>query len=282
MSQQRHQVTDRVSEMDMLKLEWKQRKTEEDAMLNECIGLHTILDSKGDGEMRKGAELVAPIPSFSSVAEATRHADGATNGQDSANRHDFSVRYPMRTIWQIRRNGDISIHDAPSGTKLHTLRRLKGDVRPSIVRHVPPIRPRAPAVRLFDAISIYKVDIEGFEFNVIPSWSRDELVNIATENPALVAKGAVETFDFEDAASDFMTISLFSMEFHRMGHKKAIAASRVGALRAHYLLLHLYSLGFLMVGHEKNQYDHCCYEQAWSHVRHFVRSETWMVAREHF
>ena len=61
-----------------------------------------------------------------------------------------------------------------------------------------------------------------------------------------------------------------------MGHKYKHGSSKNGALRAHYLLLHYYALGFAMVASEKNHADNCCYEIVMVSGRHYVRSEAWM------
>lgn len=155
-------------------------------------------------------------------------------------------------------------------------------------RWVAPERGGAPAVRLFDGLSILKVDVEGYEFNAIPEWARGELKNLGTTSGAIdalaVGAGRGEAaqqknllIDFEAAIDAYFSVSLLSMEFHRSGHKYAYAANLRGAQRSHYTLLNIYSLGFLMTGQEKNHQDNCCYELVWVHYRHFVRSEVWMA-----
>ncbi|CUG06210.1 membrane-associated protein, putative [Bodo saltans] len=145
----------------------------------------------------------------------------------------------------------------------------------------------ATQVRLFDGLSILKVDVEGYEFNAIPEWARDELRNLGATsgNSDALAKGTASStdggenqlIDFEHAIDSYLSVSLLSMEFHRSGHKYNHGASLRGAQRSHYTLLNIYSLGFLMAGQEKNHQDNCCYELVWVHYRHFVRSEIWMA-----
>jgi hypothetical protein len=145
----------------------------------------------------------------------------------------------------------------------------------------------ATQVRLFDGLSILKVDVEGYEFNAIPEWARDELRNLGATSGATdaLAKGTASgsndgknlLIDFEHAIDSYFSVSLLSMEFHRSGHKYNHGASLRGAQRSHYTLLNIYSLGFLMAGQEKNHQDNCCYELVWVHYRHFVRSEIWMA-----
>lgn len=141
----------------------------------------------------------------------------------------------------------------------------------------PPLRGNHAAVRYFDGVSILKIDVEGYEFNTVPAWARDELRNIGASSSEAVLKGNKAMIDFEVAASDYFSVSLLSMEFHRAGHRYNHAAALRGALRAHYTLLHIYSLGFVLAGQEKNHQDNCCYELVWVHYRHFVRSEVWMA-----
>jgi hypothetical protein len=141
---------------------------------------------------------------------------------------------------------------------------------------------RSPSVRYFDGISLLKVDVEGYEFNAIPAWARDELRCMGQTQPKQFEAGSSALIDFEVAAKDYFSVSLLSMEFHRSGHKYPHGAGLRGALRAHYMLLHIYSLGFIMTGQEKNHQDNCCYELVWVHYRHFIRSEVWMVAGDTF
>ena len=133
------------------------------------------------------------------------------------------------------------------------------------------------AVRIFDDITILKVDVEGFEFNALPSWGRDELRNLAATSPDAFSQGARGILDFTKSTPKYNSVSLLSMEFHRMGHKGNYGATLRGAERSHYTMLHLYGLGFLMVGQERNHQDNCCFELAWAHYRHYVRSEMWMI-----
>jgi hypothetical protein len=133
--------------------------------------------------------------------------------------------------------------------------------------------------RWFDALSIYKMDIERFEWNVVPAWLYGELRSIGKFATTAVAKGASVSIDFELAAPDFFSVSLFSLEIHRIGQKYK-EGDVDGALRMHWFMLHMYGLGFVMVGHEKNEIDQCCFEHTYAHVRHFVRSEMWMALRE--
>lgn len=132
-------------------------------------------------------------------------------------------------------------------------------------------------VRVFDGISILKVDVEGYEFNALPAWGRDELQNLAATSPEAVAEHSKSPIDMEISIPKYWSVSLLSMEFHRMGHKGNYAATLRGALRTHFTMLHLYGLGFLMVGQERNHQDNCCFELAWAHYRHYVRSEMWMI-----
>lgn len=159
-------------------------------------------------------------------------------------------------------------------TSLHDSLLLRKTAPLSLHRTVVSSSGREPTVRLFDAITILKVDVEGYEFNVMPSWARDELRNIGQH----IGRSDVSSLiDFEEAANDYFSVSLLSMEFHRSGHKYPYGAGLDGALRAHYTLLHIYSLGFIMAGQEKNHQDACCYELVWVHYRHFVKSEIWML-----
>lgn len=146
--------------------------------------------------------------------------------------------------------------------------------------------PGSPRVRLFDALSVLKVDVEGYEFNAMPEWARDELRNLGetsgsadalAKGSATRAKGSSWLIDFEHAIHQYFSVSLLSMEFHRSGHKYPHGANLRGAQRSHYTLLHIYSLGFVMAGQEKNHQDNCCYELVWVHYRHFIRSEIWMA-----
>jgi hypothetical protein len=140
-----------------------------------------------------------------------------------------------------------------------------------------PKSPEDSGVRTFDDLTILKLDIEGYEFNVLPKWGRDELRCLAQQRPAVFAPGSSDLIDFAEDCQEYFTVSLLSMEFHRSGHKGDYGARLTGALRAHYTMLHAYSLGYVMVGQEKNHQDNCCYEVAWVHQRHFVRSEMWML-----
>jgi hypothetical protein len=133
------------------------------------------------------------------------------------------------------------------------------------------------SLRTFDDLTILKLDIEGYEFNVLPKWARDELHCLAQHRLTAFAGGANDLIDFAVDCQDYFTVSLLSMEFHRSGHKGDYGARLPGALRAHYTVLHAYSLGYVMVGQERNHQDNCCYEVAWAHQRHFVRSEMWML-----
>ncbi|CUG44279.1 Hypothetical protein, putative [Bodo saltans] len=134
--------------------------------------------------------------------------------------------------------------------------------------------------RLFDGVSILKMDIEGFEWNVIPKWLEDELRSIGNVVPSAVAVDSTTAINFEEAVPDYFSVSLLALEFHRVGHKQLYGAAAIGALRAHWLMLHIYALGFVLIGNEKNEMDQCCFEHAYVHVRHFVRSEMWMVLRD--
>lgn len=135
--------------------------------------------------------------------------------------------------------------------------------------------------RWFDALTMFKVDIEGSEWKYIPAWIRGELHNIRTHAPAnTFAKGSTEAIDYATAAPDFFTVSLFSLEFHRIGMGEPPGYTTASALRAHWLSLQTYALGFIMVAHEKNEWGHCCYENTYIHVRHFIKSEMWMALRD--
>ena len=135
----------------------------------------------------------------------------------------------------------------------------------------------ADGVHVFDDLTILKLDIEGYEFNVLPKWGRDELRCLGETAGSKFALGSDQIIDFDTDCLEYFTVSLLSMEFHRSGHKGDYGARINGALRAHYTLLHAYSLGYVMVGQERNHQDNCCYEVAWVHYRHFVRSEMWML-----
>jgi hypothetical protein len=138
----------------------------------------------------------------------------------------------------------------------------------------------ASSPRLFDGVSILKMDIEGFEWNVIPRWLEDELRSVGSVVPDTVTTDSTKTINFETAAPDYFSVSLLALEFHRVGHKQLYGAAAIGALRAHWLMLHIYALGFILIGNEKNEMDQCCFEHAYVHARHFVRSEMWMVLRD--
>jgi hypothetical protein len=132
-------------------------------------------------------------------------------------------------------------------------------------------------VEYFDDISFLKLDVEGFEFSAVPKWAYGELENLASNRRESFAHGSRELIHFARDADKYFTVSLLGTEFHRMGHKRLYGASSAGAKRAHFLMLHIASLGFMMVGQEKNPFDYCCYELAWVHYRHFIKSEMWMV-----
>jgi hypothetical protein len=142
--------------------------------------------------------------------------------------------------------------------------------------------PRTPVVgpRWFDALTVFKMDIEGWEWSYVPAWLREECHSIATNAKDAVQAHSTAAIDFAAAVPQHFTVSLFGLEFHRIGHTKSSGATNTGALRAHWLTLQLYSLGFIMVGHEKNEMDQCCFEHAYVHVRHFIKSEMWMLLRD--
>ena len=137
-------------------------------------------------------------------------------------------------------------------------------------------------VRLFDELTILKWDVEGYEHNVLPRWARDELRCLAQTVPAKFRRGDNELIDSDVDCTEYFTPSLLNLELHRMGHTNNFGASIESAFRAHFTLLHAYSLGFVMVAQEKNHIDNCCYELAFVHVKHFVRSELWMVVGDDF
>lgn len=136
--------------------------------------------------------------------------------------------------------------------------------------------------RWFDALTIFKMDIERYEWNVIPSWLYSELGSIGKHASQLMVQGSTAPIDFEAAAPDFFSVSMFSLEIHRIGDDKyeRRKSDIDGALRMHWAMMHIYALGFVMIAHEKNEIDQCCFEHTFSHVRHFIRSELWMSLRE--
>jgi hypothetical protein len=136
-------------------------------------------------------------------------------------------------------------------------------------------------IQVFDGLTILKLDIEGYEFNALPAWARDELRCLAEQNPSMFSRGDATALDFSAACREYFTVSLLNMEFHRSGHANKFGARLPGALRAHFTILHLYSLGFLMIGQERNHFDDCCYEVAFVHQRHLVKTEMWGVVRDH-
>ncbi|CUG88909.1 Hypothetical protein, putative [Bodo saltans] len=134
--------------------------------------------------------------------------------------------------------------------------------------------------RWFDALSIFKVDIEGSEWKYIPAWIRGEFYSLQTHAPlSLIRSGSAAAIDFSAYAPDFFTVSLFFLEYHRIGRDDT-GATAVGGLRAHWLTLQIYALGFIMIAHEKNEFSQRCFEHAYVHVRHFIRSEMWMLLRD--
>ncbi|CUG88911.1 transmembrane protein, putative [Bodo saltans] len=137
-----------------------------------------------------------------------------------------------------------------------------------------------PGPRWFDALTVLKLDIEGFEWNYLPTWLREESHSIATNARAAVQEHSTAAIDFAAAVPQYFTVSLFGLEFHRIGHARHYGGSYIGALRSHWLTLQVYSLGFIMFAHEKNEADQCCFEHAYVHVRHFIRSEMWMLLRD--
>ncbi|CUG88912.1 membrane-associated protein, putative [Bodo saltans] len=137
-----------------------------------------------------------------------------------------------------------------------------------------------PGPRWFDALTVFKMDIEGFEWSYLPAWLREESHSIATNARAAVQEHSTAAIDFAAAVPQYFTVSLFGLEFHRIGHAKHHGNTNTGALRAHWLTLQVYSLGFIMIAHEKNEFDQCCFEHAYVHVRHFIRSEMWMLLRD--
>jgi hypothetical protein len=139
--------------------------------------------------------------------------------------------------------------------------------------------PRSP--RWFDALTIFKVDIEGFEWNYIPAWLRGEFTSLSRNTPlSTLVDGSTSPIDYATAVPDYFTVSLFSLEFHRIGFRNVTGATSDGALRTHWLSLQVHALGFLMVAHEKNEYSQCCFEYSYVHVRHFIKSEMWMALRD--
>eukprot|EP00758_Cryptobia_borreli_P013521 Tbor_TRINITY_DN5842_c0_g1::TRINITY_DN5842_c0_g1_i1::g.7029::m.7029 len=139
---------------------------------------------------------------------------------------------------------------------------------------------------LFDEVSIMKIDIEGYEHVTFPLWVSAELGDIGAgllqQNSSSVSgNGAPPSGEtllfFDKLARNMYTISQIGMELHRRGHKAIHGASYIGAMRTHYTLMHLYSLGFVMFGQERNPYDVCCYEVAFTHYRHYARSEGWQM-----
>ncbi|CUG88910.1 membrane-associated protein, putative [Bodo saltans] len=133
----------------------------------------------------------------------------------------------------------------------------------------------------FDALTILKIDIEGFEWKYIPAWIRGEFKSLSLNAPPqAVAQGSTDAIDFATAVPEFFTVSLFSLEFHRIGFRNITGASSYGALRTHWLSLQVHALGFLMIAHEKNEYSQCCFEYSYVHVRHFIKSEMWMALRD--
>lgn len=134
----------------------------------------------------------------------------------------------------------------------------------------------------FDALTILKIDTAGAEWKFIPAWIRGELHGVGAHSPArAVEKGSTDVIDFAASASDFFTVSLFSLQFHRLGSSEdAHGYSAAGALRAHLLSLQVQGLGFIMVAHESDERGNCCYENTYVHVRHFIKSEVWMALRD--
>jgi hypothetical protein len=135
--------------------------------------------------------------------------------------------------------------------------------------------------RWFDALTILKVDTTGTEWKLIPAWIRGEMYGVGAHSPArTIEQGSTDVVDFDAVASNFFTVSLFSLQFHRLGMGEEVGYSAAGALRAHWLSLQTQALGFMMVAHESDERGHCCYENTYVHVRHFIKSEVWMALRD--
>jgi hypothetical protein len=142
--------------------------------------------------------------------------------------------------------------------------------------------PSAPVAgpRWFDAVTILKIDVEGYEWNILPWWLREEFVSISIyAPPPVAAQGSTVSINFAESVPQYYTVSMFSLEFHRISSDRVPTAHE--ALGTHWLMLQTYALGFLMVSQERNAFSHdCCFEQTYAHVRHFIRSEMWMILRE--
>lgn len=244
------------------------------------VGWFTVFDCTVGGT---GARAWAP------PAELTNLPIGFGYGSKCLDGSPTSTAFSIREMKSVLLSSEAAVaggrvHEIITRRKvsdeaLQDAKRHSGDA--SRLPHLDPSNRLGPGQpRYFDGISILKVDVEGYEFNAIPAWAKDELVNLGE---SLRAKPVTdELITFEDAIDRYFSVSLLSMEFHRSGHKYPHGAGLKGALRAHYTVLHLYSLGFLMVGQEKNHQDNCCYELVWVHQRHFIRSEVWMVTGDGF
>ena len=138
---------------------------------------------------------------------------------------------------------------------------------------------KAPSRGIVDDVSIFKLDIEGYEVDAIPQWVADDITALAS-NKNLVSRlrhSPLTSIDFATEGPRALTVSQFQIEFHSN-------ANDVRSAHSWFNLRFLLSLlGFHQVAYEYNHYSwhSCCFEAVFVHHRFYVRSEVWHAMVEH-
>lgn len=164
-----------------------------------------------------------------------------------------------------------------------------------------------PVPAAFDDVTLLKVDVEAWEYSVLPSLAVHEIAQVRrdkrllqrfeAEMAAIASSAAFPTerspqaaetrtyaadltvVDFTTSAASTIpeprplrTVSQIQLEVH------AYAKNRTRAVwLVHHANLQLLQLGFAQAAYEYNHESpsRCCFETLWVHYRHFILSEMW-------
>jgi hypothetical protein len=134
-----------------------------------------------------------------------------------------------------------------------------------------------PGPRWFDDVTLLKLDIHGYEWNLLPTWLRDEFVSVGAHHH-IAAMSSTAAIDFAMCVPHYNSVSQLSMELNRLSVHTPNGRE---ALATQWLTMQTYALGFIMVYQERGDGDHHnSFEQTYVHVRHFIKSEMWMILRD--